>query len=96
MSEIKRTRIGEMEFWRFLFSIIIVLHHSRNLVGNSNALFFNGAYGVEFFFILSGYLLMQSIDRMKASAGSIGKDTFLFIKKKYLSLIKGLLQSPGQ
>lgn len=95
MSEIKRTRIGEMEFWRFLFSIIIVLHHSRNLVGNSNALFFNGAYDVEFFFILSGYLLMQSIDRMKASAGSIGKDTFLFIKKKYLSLCPDLFIAWG-
>ncbi len=93
MSEVKNKRIGEMEFWRFIFSIIIVFHHSRRLVGNENALFFNGAYAVEFFFILSGYLLMQSIDRLKNSTGSIGKDTFLFIKKKYLSLCPDLFIS---
>ena len=95
MNGVQRARIGEMEFWRFLFSIIIVLHHSRNLVGNKNALFFNGAYAVEFFFILSGFLLMQSIYRMKASTGSIGKDTALFIKKKYLSLCPDLFIAWG-
>ncbi len=93
MSEAKGKRIGEMEFWRFIFSVIIVFHHSRRLVGNGNALFFNGAYAVEFFFILSGYLLMQSIDRMKNTTGSIGKDTALFIKKKYLSLCPDLFIS---
>ena len=93
MSEVKNKRIGEMELWRFIFSVIIVFHHSRRLVGNENALFFNGAYAVEFFFILSGYLLMQSIDRVKSSTGSIGKDTFLFIKKKYLSLCPDLFIS---
>lgn len=93
MGEVKNKRIGEIELWRFIFSIIIVFHHSRRLVGNDNALFFNGAYAVEFFFILSGYLLMQSIDRMKSTTGSIGKDTFLFIKKKYLSLCPDLFIS---
>lgn len=93
MNPQKSKRIGEMEFWRFLFSIIIVLHHSRRLVGDENALFFNGAYAVELFFILSGYLLMQSIDRMKTSTGSIGKDTLLFIKKKYTSLCPDLFIS---
>lgn len=93
MGESKNKRIGEMELWRFIFSIIIVFHHSRMLVGNENALFFTGSYAVEFFFILSGYLLMQSIDRMKSTTGSIGKDTFLFIKKKYCSLCPDLFIS---
>ena len=87
----KRGRVGEMELWRFLFAIIIVFHHSRNLIGNENAPFFNGAYAVEFFFILSGYLLMQSIAHSQDLPGDrLGTETIQFIKNKYLSFCPDL------
>ena len=55
MDEVQNTskRVGEIEFLRFVFSIIIVFHHSRNFIGNETSLFLNGAFAVEFFFVLS-------------------------------------------
>ena len=76
---------GELEFFRFLFSVIIVLHHSRYLVGDKNCIFLGGALAVEFFFILSGCLMAQSIEKERishADTSHIGKDTFYFIKRK--------------
>lgn len=76
---------GELEFFRFLFSIIIVLHHSRYLVGDKNCVLLGGALAVEFFFILSGCLMAQSIEEERihhADTSYIGKDTFLFLKRK--------------
>lgn len=67
----KTKRVGEIDFWRFVFSLIIVLLHIRAIVGEENCLFNNGAYAVEFFFILSGYLLMGSIERARENSDSI-------------------------
>lgn len=53
---------------KFIFSIIILLLHSKNLVSedvvnNSRSLFSNGAIAVEFFFIVSGYYFANSLFR---------------------------------
>ncbi|MBQ9861374.1 MAG: acyltransferase [Clostridia bacterium] len=73
--------VGEMEFLRFVFSIIIVLHHSRNFVGNKSSLFLNGAFAVEFFFILSGFLMMKSIRKIQTDSQNLGAETARFIKR---------------
>ena len=86
-------RVGEMEFLRFIFSIIIVFHHSRNFIGNETSLFLNGAFAVEFFFILSGFLMMKSISRMNDKYENLGMETVQFIKKKYLSLCPDMIIS---
>ena len=86
-------RVGEMEFLRFIFSIIIVFHHSRNFIGNETALFLNGSFAVEFFFILSGFLMMKSVSKMSEQPGNLGAETFLFIKKKYLALYPDVIIS---
>ncbi len=95
MSELQTSnkRVGEMEFHRFLFSVIIVLHHSRNFVGNESSLFLNGAFAVEFFFILSGFLMMKSISTMQTNPQNLGTETTRFIKKKYLSLCPDMIIS---
>lgn len=85
--------VGEMEFLRFVFSIIIVLHHSRNFVGNKTSLFLNGAFAVEFFFILSGFLMMKSIRKIQTDPQNLGAETARFIKKKYLSLCPDMIIS---
>lgn len=86
-------RVGEMEFLRFLFSVIIVLHHSRNFVGNATSLFLNGAFAVEFFFILSGFLMMKSMSKLQGDPENLGVETARFIKKKYLSLCPDMIVS---
>ena len=86
-------RVGEMEFLRFIFSIIIIFHHSRNFIGNETALFLNGSFAVEFFFILSGFLMMKSVGKMSEQPGNLGAETFSFIKKKYLSLYPDVIIS---
>lgn len=95
MSERQKSnkRVGEMEFLRFIFSVIIVLHHSRNFVGNETSLFLNGAFAVEFFFVLSGFLLMKSISKLQTDSQNLGNETAQFIKKKYLSLCPDMILS---
>ena len=61
----KQQRNGLIDFYRFIFALIIVIHHAMWLDGRyvgdiENKVFFRGGYSaVEFFFILSGYLLSK-------------------------------------
>lgn len=52
-----------IDFLRFLFSVIVVLHHSRYVLGDDNCYFLGGSLAVEFFFFVSGYLLLVSADK---------------------------------
>lgn len=75
---------GEIEFLRFLFSLIIVVHHSRNIVGDENSFFLRGSFAVEFFFIVSGYLMMSQVQKLKKTSKEkrIGKETGLYVLHK--------------
>ena len=57
-----KTKNNGFEFYRVLFTIVIVLHHSQWLVGDFTFLK-HGYLCVEFFFILSGYLLYSTYRR---------------------------------
>lgn len=52
-------RNGEIELWRFIVALVIVNSHCTYLQANCCLLHY-GRIGVEFFFILSGYLLAGS------------------------------------
>lgn len=60
---------GKIEFYRFIFCIAILLFHMQKyLLGEASltngihfALFPHGAMGVEFFFLLSGFLMAKSV-----------------------------------
>lgn len=81
-------RIGEIEFLRFVFSLIVVLRHGeRAFGGRENVPFPGGAFAVEFFFIVSGYLLMASIEKKQRQncTDTIGAETLDFIKRKIAS-----------
>ena len=77
-------RVGEIEFFRFIFSMCIVLCHvSKYILKTNKGYFSGGALAVEFFFILSGYLMMASIyKRISAPTQSLGGETLGFIFKK--------------
>ena len=62
-----------IDFLRFLFSVIVVLHHSRYVLGDDNCYFLGGSLAVEFFFFVSGYLLLVGVDKAgrKNSAGDL-------------------------
>lgn len=81
-------RNAEIELLRFIFATIIVLRHSRSIWSQDSApypFFLEGAFAVDFFFLLSGYLLMASIDKkdMKSlNSSTLALDTIRFLIRK--------------
>lgn len=76
-----------IELLRFLFALLIPLYHGRFLPPETS--WFrapNGAVAVEFFFILTGFLMAGSVKKRLNSQVDLGKDTGAFLKKKYLSV----------
>ena len=86
-----KNRNGKLELLRFLFSVIVMLLHAGNIPGFENRLFKTGAFSVEFFFLISGYLMMGSIERSMTypQQESIGKETFRFLRKKSSGYLSG-------
>ncbi len=85
----EQKRTGNMDFWKFIFSIVIVLYHSVYLLEpakrwDSYSLLRGGNIGVEFFAIVSGFLMAASAAK-KGEIGSyseLGEETFHFIIRK--------------
>lgn len=80
-----RERSGTIELWRFVFSFLIVITHAKQLgVSEEGYWFPSAAIGVEFFFLVTGYLMAQSVHRMLPLRGaeSLGMDTVRFLWKK--------------
>lgn len=83
----KYTKNGKIDFLKFLFAVVIVIHHgAKNVIDIENPLYTGGSLAVEFFFIVSGYLLMASISRLPDRTLPLGIETGKFMWRK----IKGL------
>lgn len=65
----KSKRNLEIDLCKFIFSIIIVLLHSFNLFNGKFLYMPGGSIGVDFFFIVTGYLLMNSIEKHEGITG---------------------------
>lgn len=79
----KSSYIGALDFWKFLFSIIIVFYHGGlSFHTDTYQIFSNGALAVDFFFLVSGYLMAVSVSKMEDRELSIGKDTLSFLWRK--------------
>lgn len=52
-----------IEFYRFLFCVIIILLHAESSTALETNYFQFGGYCVEFYFILSGFLFMRSANK---------------------------------
>ena len=92
-------RNGKIELLRFIFSIGVLCYHvqkylateikpTSNLSDIRFDFFVHGAMGVEFFFIVSGFLMasavFNSMERDKDLP--LGKSTALFMKKKFMGI----------
>ena len=89
-----KKRNGTIDFFRFIFSMTIVLFHSNKFaVDLEHTWFPRGTLGVEFFFIVSGFLLgMSLISNPEEKTGSeLCKDTYMYIGRK----IKGIFPDYG-
>ncbi|SEK44271.1 acyltransferase family protein [Ruminococcus albus] len=96
----KARRNGKIELYRFIFSMYVLFFHigkyllpPQKFTGGLDVGFFrHGAMGVEFFFLVSGWLMAASVSK-KLAAKAEGEKAFVpkegldFLKRKYLSLM---------
>lgn len=86
MDHTVKKRNGEIDFWKFVFSIMVVQFHSSNMTKIKTTPFVGGAIAVEFFFLVSGYLMAASLSRYRDGEIVVGRDTRKFMLHK----IRGL------
>lgn len=93
-----KTRNGAVDLMRLVFCICIVLQHAVSAIPEDTpAILSRGALGVEFFFLVSGYLLACSAYRYVADGGqkpSVGIAAAQFTKKKINALMPVLVIAP--
>ena len=81
-------RNGVIELMRFLMSLFVVGYHTRLAADyGGNSMFEYGYFAVEFFFVLSGFLLAGSLERAYASENNVFLDTGKFMWKKVKALL---------
>lgn len=91
----KSKRNGKIEILRFVFCLCVLFYHINNdlwggekVLADGLSFFSHGRTGVEFFFLVSGYLAAKSAAKYKASENrpSIGRSTYDFMLKKVKSV----------
>ncbi len=87
-------RNGKIEILRFVFCIGVLLFHAGNDVLGNNCVinpyfsfFSKGRIGVEFFFLISGFLAAKSACKIRNTEGSVGYKTFDFILRKIKTIL---------
>ena len=79
-------RNGKIDLLKFLFAVVIVIHHgAKYVIDVKDAWFIGGSLAVEFFFIVSGYLLAAGIYRLPERTQSLGRETGRFMLRKLKS-----------
>ncbi len=87
-------RNGKIELLRFFFCISVLLFHAgRDVLGSNRVIsenltfFTRGFIGVEFFFLLSGFLAAKTASKFRKGNNTIGSETFNFILKKIKTIL---------
>ena len=94
-SDLNRSRNGTIDFLRFLCCVIIVICHASeiSLISKEHQFISRGSLCVEFFFIVSGYLMVCSADKRRSVPGltdKVGTATSSYILIKVKSLMPNL------
>lgn len=88
MNQVKK-RNGTIELMRFVFCILVILYHINNRlelpVVHGFTFFRNGKIGVEFFFLVSGYLMAAHAKREAASP--LLESTRNFMRRKLFGVL---------
>ncbi len=82
-------RNGEIDFWRFVFAVILVIYHSHMLdihsvYGRGFFPLYRGSLAVEFFLLTSGFLMAKSLSRTPDKERIRWEDTWGFTKHKIM------------
>lgn len=81
--ELYNKRNSAIDILRLVFAIIILLYHSNVVISGSGlGIFKYGYIGVEFFFIVSGWLLMSYVDKkesLRRLVTPVGKETVTYV-----------------
>lgn len=64
----RRKRVSAVEFWRFVFTVMVSLYHLE-IFFMKKTLFPSGSGAVEFFFVLAGFTLAMSAHRRHLARG---------------------------
>ena len=90
---ITNRRNGKIEFMRFVFCCIIMIFHGKSVMDDGRIHFmFSGRLGVEFFYLVSGYLMASSLAKISMSPSpaahdiSIARETERFLLRKLKAL----------
>ena len=88
---------GELDLWRFILALGILIHHSELLYGGNYLIFRGGSIFVEFFFITSGLLMTQSAYNRRTllvpQNCDLSREVWLFIKKRLTVIYPYILLS---
>lgn len=80
--EVGKKHNGIISFWKFMFSLMIVVYHITEKVPSSNPLMRYGRIAVEFFFLVSGYLMTKTALNKKEDTKFLAQETVQYIWKK--------------
>lgn len=69
----RKKRISAVEFWRFVFTVMVSLYHLE-LFFMKKSLFPSGSGAVEFFFVLAGFTLAMSAERRHLARGGLAAE----------------------
>ena len=89
MADQDNKRNSFIDLIKFCFAILIVLFHATAETG----LVPGGRIAVEGFFMITGYLMMKTIQKQQTSDCLIGKDTVSFLWRKLSLLLPYLIPS---
>ena len=76
-----------IEFMRFVFCAVILFMHGNKIFHEQIHIAPIGYLAVEFFFIVSGYLMVQSCERSADTVTRLGEETVGFVWKKIRRLL---------
>ena len=86
ISTLTKKRNSAIDILKFIFSIIIVLHHSYRLdgVGKAHGIFSSGVSSIDFFFITAGFFMAATIVKNSTTPhiDGLGSETVLFLRKR--------------
>lgn len=79
-------RNGSIDFWKFIFSVMIAHFHSSNMTDIKNIPFIGAGPAVEFFFLVSGFLMAQSLSKYPRNSLLIGRESRNYMLHKIYGL----------